>query len=128
MPAGSRIDRPVDTVRRRHARGDLARDSRTGAEAGVDEAPRLQRLERGGIGIAPVRLEQHVAVPAQPQPGEVGEDRLDMLGAAARAVDILDPEQEPPAAGARGILRASSEEHTSELQSLMRISYAVLCL
>src|SRR3546814_1930007 len=110
MPAGSRIDRPVDTVRRRHARGDLARDSRTGAEAGVDEAPRLQRLERGGIGIAPVRLEQHVAVPAQPQPGEVGEDRLDMLGAAARAVDIR------------------SEEHTSELQSLMRISYAVFCL
>src|SRR3546814_10450714 len=94
-----------------------------------------------------------VAVPAQPQPGEVGEDRLDMLGAAARAVDILDPEQEPPAAGARGIMRADrregvaemqppgrarreprddaaprSEEHTSELQSLMRISYAVFCL
>src|SRR3546814_4186557 len=30
--------------------------------------------------------------------------------------------------GPRGILVARSEEHTSELQSLMRISYAVFCL
>src|SRR3546814_2293523 len=29
---------------------------------------------------------------------------------------------------ARGVLAARSEEHTSELQSLMRISYAVFCL
>src|SRR3546814_2033307 len=30
--------------------------------------------------------------------------------------------------GGRARLRARSEEHTSELQSLMRISYAVFCL
>src|SRR3546814_2007358 len=30
--------------------------------------------------------------------------------------------------GNRGALRGRSEEHTSELQSLMRISYAVFCL
>src|SRR3546814_2832121 len=30
--------------------------------------------------------------------------------------------------GVRDILRKRSEEHTSELQSLMRISYAVFCL
>src|SRR3546814_5650542 len=35
-----------------------------------------------------------------------------------------DPEQ----AGAGGEGRGRSEEHTSELQSLMRISYAVFCL
>src|SRR3546814_1791342 len=34
----------------------------------------------------------------------------------------------PVAAVARGLSQARSEEHTSELQSLMRISYAVLCL
>src|SRR3546814_5853016 len=28
----------------------------------------------------------------------------------------------------RGLVRSRSEEHTSELQSLMRISYAVFCL
>src|SRR3546814_9410027 len=33
-----------------------------------------------------------------------------------------------PAVGAALLLQARSEEHTSELQSLMRISYAVFCL
>src|SRR3546814_5755713 len=33
-----------------------------------------------------------------------------------------------PAAAAKGISAIRSEEHTSELQSLMRISYAVFCL
>src|SRR3546814_9772579 len=39
-------------------------------------------------------------------------------------------EWESPAAGIASVLRAvaRSEEHTSELQSLMRISYAVFCL
>src|SRR3546814_5177942 len=43
-----------------------------------------------------------------------------VLGVAAMAAGAGD-------AGA-GILSARSEEHTSELQSLMRISYAVFCL
>src|SRR3546814_5261729 len=34
----------------------------------------------------------------------------------------------PPACGSRRRRGARSEEHTSELQSLMRISYAVFCL
>src|SRR3546814_8168100 len=38
----------------------------------------------------------------------------------ADAVDRVDPPG--------GTLAARSEEHTSELQSLMRISYAVFCL
>src|SRR3546814_10623263 len=47
--------------------------------------------------------------------GEVDDQRLVGAGIAQmRAADALDP------------LR--SEEHTSELQSLMRISYAVFCL
>src|SRR3546814_4984566 len=37
-----------------------------------------------------------------------------------------DPEAS--AAGGRELRRQRSEEHTSELQSLMRISYAVFCL
>src|SRR3546814_2111604 len=32
------------------------------------------------------------------------------------------------AAGLEGVISKRSEEHTSELQSLMRISYAVFCL
>src|SRR3546814_2818991 len=38
------------------------------------------------------------------------------------------PEGEPLSEILRQFVRARSEEHTSELQSLMRISYAVFCL
>src|SRR3546814_10205712 len=46
----------------------------------------------------------------------------------ARHARRLRPPPRPRAAGCRGRLRHRSEEHTSELQSLMRISYAVFCL
>src|SRR3546814_3479193 len=48
-----------------------------------------------------------------------------VAAAHADLVIVTDdnPRTEPPAA-----IRARSEEHTSELQSLMRISYAVFCL
>src|SRR3546814_1154884 len=36
--------------------------------------------------------------------------------------------QLPGAGGEQAVMRDRSEEHTSELQSLMRISYAVFCL
>src|SRR3546814_9456373 len=45
-------------------------------------------------------------------------------------VALADPERLQPRCGPPGALeqRLRSEEHTSELQSLMRISYAVFCL
>src|SRR3546814_6932278 len=43
--------------------------------------------------------------------------------AAQRAVDA-----DLQVADAKGVVETRSEEHTSELQSLMRISYAVFCL
>src|SRR3546814_3478100 len=51
----------------------------------------------------------------------VGRDHLDISGAA---------DQQDMAANQKQIIgiAARSEEHTSELQSLMRISYAVFCL
>src|SRR3546814_8350129 len=69
--------------------------------------------------------------PRAPAPVAVGEDRLARCG---DAVDILVDHfferrdvAAPPRRGQRAdVLR--SEEHTSELQSLMRISYAVFCL
>src|SRR3546814_2097098 len=45
--------------------------------------------------------------------------------------DLQHPRAEGVPVGAHGVLRGAdgrSEEHTSELQSLMRISYAVFCL
>src|SRR3546814_18698102 len=50
-----------------------------------------------------------------------------------RSIDVRDVELTGQGAGERALARAGgavdrSEEHTSELQSLMRISYAVFCL
>src|SRR3546814_4186990 len=45
---------------------------------------------------------------------------------AERSERALDPAPTPPSPTWPGFAR--SEEHTSELQSLMRISYAVFCL
>src|SRR3546814_9000954 len=42
--------------------------------------------------------------------------------------DALELDHGHVAASAEGVFRIRSEEHTSELQSLMRISYAVFCL
>src|SRR3546814_8672917 len=71
-------------------------------------------LRQGDISAARDRL-----AAASCEPGEVRE--ID----PGKAADILFSAL--PAEGRR-VLQARSEEHTSELQSLMRISYAVFCL
>src|SRR3546814_3282346 len=70
------------------------------AAIGVD-LPALERVEGSGTGLD-----------AQP----LGHDAPALAGMAVVLVDHVDAGD------------ARSEEHTSELQSLMRISYAVLCL
>src|SRR3546814_2807981 len=50
----------------------------------------------------------------------IGEQQRLVTGVEARALDLRD--------GFGGDAARRSEEHTSELQSLMRISYAVFCL
>src|SRR3546814_1855806 len=66
------------------------------------------RVERGGVaGVRRARRQRHTA-----------------SGAVARTLTALALTNEK----GRGITAARSEEHTSELQSLMRISYAVFCL
>src|SRR3546814_7466318 len=58
---------------------------------------------------------------------------LDLEGPVANRADQHHQQQDQQARGLRllvadALLQLRSEEHTSELQSLMRISYAVLCL
>src|SRR3546814_1239802 len=71
------------------------------------------------------------AAPDLPRVDEQG------IGARSRGADIVDralpriifgPGALPLAAPFEDLRDARSEEHTSELQSLMRISYAVFCL
>src|SRR3546814_2978052 len=66
--------------------------------------------------------------------GVVGDDRhgladqpLDIAQIGA-LLGVAEGDRHPGRAGARRAADARSEEHTSELQSLMRISYAVFCL
>src|SRR3546814_3954764 len=60
-------------------------------------------------------------------PGVVGIlRRADIIGGEEVAVDGLGVDR--GAAGFSRTIDERSEEHTSELQSLMRISYAVFCL
>src|SRR3546814_9150735 len=61
--------------------------------------------------------------------GQAGEAAL-ADGALLHPVGVEAFELRPVAVGARVVVgeQARSEEHTSELQSLMRISYAVFCL
>src|SRR3546814_1257306 len=56
------------------------------------------------------------------RPGAVGGSRN-----GAGAAGLCRRSAEPGGSG-EGMARERSEEHTSELQSLMRISYAVFCL
>src|SRR3546814_9701866 len=87
-------------------------------------ADRLHRDEGRGAGNvrqARYLLAEHDAI----APDVGGADLEQIVEAARDHVAFLDLGQ----AADRGVeLAQRSEEHTSELQSLMRISYAVFCL
>src|SRR3546814_3409458 len=70
-----------------------------------------------GVPLAEVAGGAHAEVLAHRRPHPVGGDGV----ARVELTPVGDVEHDPVA-----LLR--SEEHTSELQSLMRISYAVFCL
>src|SRR3546814_9129639 len=77
------------------------------------ESDRAMRLSRLGLGRVEVRA--HLAGDAV----GIACQRDDDLAADVEALVIVDPDR---------VVVDRSEEHTSELQSLMRISYAVFCL
>src|SRR3546814_4213837 len=86
----------------------------------------------------PARRSPGAAIDGQQDAGDVARHgaRQEDRGIAAFPIDALAPQRNQPAHRV-DLLRAAplpgsridrSEEHTSELQSLMRISYAVFCL
>src|SRR3546814_3545390 len=108
-------------------------------------------LPRKGNPQHPPDLRQHAVFPRCPggkgaelagvlslrrraRSGQAAGFRLSEPGAASSRAQCGGHREEPakiagPGAAARFLsFRARSEEHTSELQSLMRISYAVFCL
>src|SRR3546814_7610087 len=108
--------------------GDLV-DLLLGAAGVLELAPeQLRRLRPGGVGVRVVALPGDEVDPdlvAELEARRIGDEaRQDLLaehvgGELALAEAVADPGL---------VLEVRSEEHTSELQSLMRISYAVFCL
>src|SRR3546814_6521948 len=89
----------------------------------------------GALIVADLHLEKAswYAALGQPLPPYDSHDTLDRLAAladqtGARAIWCLGDSFHDRNAATRIVPAVRSEEHTSELQSLMRISYAVFCL
>src|SRR3546814_5255374 len=110
------------------------------AEVGVDHADQGQPREMVALGDD-LRADDHVDLAGVDRAHELGgllgaEDgvgRGDLeAGVGKPAQHLLGQPLDAGAAGDEAVLggagRARSEEHTSELQSLMRNSYAVFCL
>src|SRR3546814_3919769 len=91
--------------------------------------------EKGAPNGAPSIRRWRCCASARDMLGEDGEARLVHFGEAAFDLDRLGRRTLRSVDGQRAVAKrrhegrvARSEEHTSELQSLMRISYAVFCL
>src|SRR3546814_7087776 len=100
--AGGAVNREKDDD---HQTGDDAQDMALIGEAIAEKFGDGQRAEALGLFAQP-RRDEH---PVRPRAEE-------------------EPDADPAFGEPRDIDGARSEEHTSELQPLMRISYAVLCL
>src|SRR3546814_2322612 len=96
----------------------------------MSQAERAQRQVAVGLRVEAVDI--LARVDAVDQAGCVGDARQWQLHEDAVhgrvGVQAIDQGQQLGLAGAVGEVMVRSEEHTSELQSLMRISYAVFCL
>src|SRR3546814_1376422 len=91
----------------------------------------IQRLPTPGVEMRGNLVQQHQRrhLPARPDQPGIGQRDCDQQGLLLAGRTLLGG---LPLAGMPdrhvAAMRARSEEHTSELQSLMRISYAVFCL
>src|SRR3546814_8716584 len=79
---------------------------------------RRNRHERRSAGAACVDRQYRAGYGCAVGPQQIGHGSL----------DVLRRGEAPQRAAPHDRLQLRSEEHTSELQSLMRISYAVFCL
>src|SRR3546814_2876627 len=105
--------------------------------AGVGATPCRRLLDRAAAHGLPVTLHRAIDTVRDPVTAAdaaiaLGVDRVLSSGGAPTAIEGIETLQamRARAGGAITVLAGSgrSEEHTSELQSLMRISYAVFCL
>src|SRR3546814_5565439 len=110
----------------------------------IGQIEKVDRQQPGHIGIrehgAHLDRDERREIARHDRQHESGEEALDRPGACMvrdrPAIDGLPGSDQQAAEGIAAVARLDqaavepqrSEEHTSELQSLMRISYAVFCL
>src|SRR3546814_2188537 len=105
-------------------------------------------MDEGGARLGAGIARHEGAIPsegARDQPRQVGSQGLDPVLGVDGGIRVVDPRRRPyqpssfvasqplspsrlTTADSSAVMMRSSEEHTSEPQSLMRISYAVFCL
>ena len=112
--AAPRRDRPARrrdraaSARARRGRRPCAR-ARRGSRSREGQPQRIQRRQRRAVLVEMRGLPPHRLLPLEAEPGEVFSDRRLELGPAARRVDVLDAQQEPPAC-ARAMSKLSSAD------------------
>ena len=105
---GAGIDRAFRAMRRGQARLDIgARE-----EAGVEQVHCAQPVERRVIVGQALRLKDDLAIPCHAQPAQILDNPVDMFGATARAVYILDPQ-------AKGATRGPCQVHRHQRRPAM---------
>ena len=82
--------------------GQGLRDVGPGAEAGIDQSLRTQPVQRFRIGPNTLRLDDRIAVMPDAEPLKIFQNAIDKLRPASARIEVLDPQQETPAAFARG--------------------------
>src|SRR3546814_18967638 len=89
----------------------------------------FRSAQEKGLGVAPLlRSGRGVGVRARSElRGEIHADRARFVDEAGQVVEV-DAADDARGVGDVAAEQRRSEEHTSELPSLMRISYAVFCL
>src|SRR3546814_1891137 len=100
------------------------------AEITVDAMPHVVAVKQ--IGVMAERVQpafNQVCDGGLAGAGQAGEPQAQrLLSLAGGAHALVDVDMLPVHIGRSAQRKVRSEEHTSELQSLMRISYAVFCL
>src|SRR5258707_12548964 len=91
-------------------------DVGAGAEAGIDQPERAQLLERGGISRGALGLDDRWPIPCEAEPMQVLFNARNELGAAARPVEVFDPQQELTAALARRGVADDGAKRMAEME------------
>lgn len=91
-------------------------DPRAGAETGIGKPLFAQMIERSRIGSNPVRLQERRGIGHQPQPAQIIHNTLMIFSAHPTAINIINPQQKPPAEFARAIMRNQRGPGMAQMQ------------